>query len=110
MEAWGLPPEEGRASWDALVTLVAVRGVEAVGARVEGRGGVNWVDANGTNIWLPGTDPRRRQSYLVLRGDEDHYSMEADTKAGRLPQHERDLQREIERLLCRPPRAPEAEL
>ncbi|KAL1522516.1 hypothetical protein AB1Y20_017503 [Prymnesium parvum] len=103
MEKWGLPAEEGRASWDALVVLAAVRGVHEVGAHVEGRGGFNWIDPNGTNIWNGGTDPERRQQYLVMEGDQHWKLMEDDLKRGIQPQAQLDVQYEVNRLLCRPP-------
>ncbi|KAL3892976.1 MAG: hypothetical protein SGPRY_014597 [Prymnesium sp.] len=106
MRAWGLQPSEGRASWDALVTLVAVRGAEEVGGHLEGLGGFNLIDPNGTNVWHAGSAPQKRQSYLRLEGDNHWKVMEEKLKKqGHAPAAELELQREINRLLCRPSNA-----
>lgn len=105
MRAWGMLPDEGRASWDAFVTLVAIRGATAIGARIEGQGGYNLVDANGTNVWQAGWRYPARQGYLVLDGDKNSKLMEEDLEDGYLPPAEHVLQDEINRLLCRPPKS-----
>jgi hypothetical protein len=107
LTAWGLRPEDGRASWDAIVTLAAVRGVAEVHGQKVGLGGTNVVDRNGTNVWFDGVDPTSsHQNYLVLEGDQWWKKMEKDivhnthsvaskTRAA--------LRQEIDRLLCRSP-------
>lgn len=59
-------PDKDRFSWDPLTTLLAVRGVEAVGSAVcTGCDGVNAVDGDtGSNNWVGGA--ATNQSYIVL--------------------------------------------
>jgi len=54
LREWGQDPANGRASWDQIVTLAAVRGVEGVRGHKGGAGGINIVDRGGTNHWQPG--------------------------------------------------------
>lgn len=87
---WGLKPEDGRCSWDPVVTLLAVRGVNGVYGHKAGRGGMNRVYRNGTNEWVP--DPKRLHplhSYLALNSNDPYYK-------GPI----RALEKEIDRLIC----------
>lgn len=102
LSAWQQDPANGRASWDAIVTLAAVRGVESIGGHKAGYGGVNVVDRGGTNHWRPGTGSR--QSYLALRGDKHWREIDADIAAGRPPPILDEMRDEIDRLLCITPK------
>ena len=114
LTAWNQDPYKGRASWDPLVTLAAVRGVENVHGRKLGAGGHNVVDPNGTNVWYDGDDAESRQSYMALKGDIFYKDLEERQKEsqqgargrvpGGLPSTTIDLKEEIDRLLCIPPR------
>ena len=105
MKAWGQDPAYGRASWDAVVTLAAVRGPANINGFKGGLGGRNVVRHDGGNSnWqaaAPGAKPSH-QSYLVLEGDQPWQLMEHNsTQVGRAA-HEA-LRAEIDRLLCLPP-------
>jgi len=120
LTAWGQDPASGRASWDQIVTLTAVRGVAGVGGHRGGVGGTNVVDAGGVNRWVTTKDSNH--SYLALEGDEewterlrrapDWAGLDDDSKlhrlyedvdSGRAPEILNELKGEINRLLCRPP-------
>ena len=117
---WGQNPADGRASWDQLVTLIAVRGVENAGAHRRGVGGTNVVQADGTNSWSMKVDSNH--SYVVMDGDEawtkqlqaapDWEALDPEFKLqrqyndvsfGRAPSTFAEMQSEINRLLCLPP-------
>lgn len=101
LQDWNQDPSNGRASWDAIVTLTAVRGATGVGGHKGGVGGKNMVDDGGTNHWVPGTGST--QSYLVLEGDAYWKKMDEDIRAGHGPPTLTEMKDEINRLLCRPP-------
>ena len=116
LKEWDQDPHSGRASWDQIVTLMAVRGVAAIGGHTGGEGGYNMIYPNGTNHWREGGGGR--QSYLALDGDEGWLgsiwawaksdndvlpAMEEDVRMGRAPPILAELQSEINRLLCMRP-------
>jgi hypothetical protein len=119
---WHQNPANGRASWDQMVTLMAVRGVAGVGGHKGGVGGTNVVDPGGTNHWDDSKDSNH--SYLAMDGDEAWMkdvwqrasfggnvdkerilpTMEDDVRQGRAPSILYEMKGEINRLLCQPPR------
>ena len=102
LTTWNQNPANGRASWDAVVTLAAVRGVESMGGSKGGLGGTNVVDRGGTNHWEMG-DGKSNQSYLVMEGDKPMKELNAEIAAGRPPPILAEMRDEIDRLLCREP-------
>jgi hypothetical protein len=77
-----------RDSFDPLTTLIAVRGLGAVGMRASTVDGTNYVNATtGANRWAPG--PKSNQSY-VLPGPKPTWATNA-----------RDMK---DALLCQPPK------
>ena len=116
-------PQGGRASWDPVVTLVAVRGVQAIPGAYTVRG-ANLLAYNGTNYWVDEGDdptaaaprdwpkadrynaPPANQSYLAMEGDGPWKEMETRARQrGGPPRVVEDLKQEIDRLLCRSPAA-----
>ena len=123
LTAWNQDPQGGRASWDPVVTLVAVRGVQAIPGAFTVRG-ANLLAHNGTNYWVDeGVDPTAaaprdwpkadrytappaNQSYLAMEGDGPWKAMETRARQrGGPPRVVEDLKQEIDRLLCRSPGA-----
>ena len=79
-----------RDSFDPLTTLIAVRGLEAVGMSESTIDGTNFVNGTtGANHWVPG--PKSNQSY-VLPGPKSTWATDA-----------RDM---MDALLCQPPKQP----
>ena len=105
MKAWGQDEHAGRASWDAVVTLAAVRGVANINGIKGGAGGRNVLRPDGGNdAWI---DPEpglasSRQSYLVLAGDQPWQQMEHNSTVEGAASRAA-LRAEIDRLLCKPP-------
>lgn len=79
-------PGTPRSSWDPLVTLTAIRGVDAVHCNQQGRGGRCVVSPEGVNKWVT---PGVNETYLAFNAPANA-SMQA-------------LGRTIDVLLCRPP-------
>ncbi|KAL1504300.1 hypothetical protein AB1Y20_010707 [Prymnesium parvum] len=105
MKAWGIDPDLGRASWDAVVTLAAVRGVERIESYKGGVGGRNNIRPDGgTDEWINATaagGTPSQQSYLVLAGDQSWRDVEHNsTDVGKAARE--SLRMEIDRLLCKP--------
>ena len=104
MKAWGQDAHAGRASWDAVVTLAAVRGVANINGIKGGAGGRNVLRPDGGNdAWadlVPGGNPSR-QSYLVLAGDQPWQEMEHNSTVEGVAARAA-LRAEIYRLLCKP--------
>ena len=100
--AWSQEPATGRASWDAMVTLLAVRGAQGVRGHKGGVGGTNHVDAGGTNHWVRGP-PTSRHSYLVLDGDRADWPEQVFYDERPVTPALQEMKDEINRLLCLPP-------
>ena len=106
--AWHQDPSGGRASWDAMVTLMAVRGPEGVRGSKGGVGGTNVVDQGGTNHWRVGSNPAAsKHSYLVLDGDRADWPESVFAAQAPVTPALTEMRDEINRLLCRPPKGAE---
>ena len=101
---WHQEPRTGRASWDAMVTLLAVRGAAGVRGRKGGVGGTNVVDRGGTNHWRDGSSSNKH-SYLVLEGDRSDWPDEVFAQEAPVTPALTEMRDEIDRLLCLPPRS-----
>lgn len=106
MKAWGMDPALGRSSWDAVVTLAAVRGLPAINAVKGGVGGRIVIRPDGgTDKWLEaaGDGIPSHQSYIVLAGDLPEEGPNHNTTDVGMGAREA-LRAEIDRLLCQAPR------
>ena len=67
LEAWRQDPSRGRASWDPVVTLMAVRGIDSIPGAFRVRG-TNLVAFNGTNYCAPPPPPTISHNVHAAKG------------------------------------------